>query len=126
MFVFVGSLAEIEAAAERLDKQMNTDLESDCEAVKNNPKIQSQRPQPRSTPATTTTNSNISGTGSSTMKTNNIQKKNDNRKHVSLENILHNFYNCCMFDLDNTPSSIRSLAQSQLDCKFKKCVRMTY
>ena len=76
---FIGSKAEIEAAAERLDKEMNTDLESDCEAVISISKTNKQ--QPRQNSATSTTNLSKINTetgGPSTTKTNNTQKKNDN------------------------------------------------
>ena len=38
-----GYLPEVEAFAERLDKEMNTDLESDCEIMINHSKIDKQQ-----------------------------------------------------------------------------------
>jgi len=78
-FFFIGSLAEIEVAAERLDKQMNTDLESDCEAVISMSKYKTKRLCQPST--SSSSKSSIEIDGSSTTKTNNMQKKNDNSDH---------------------------------------------
>lgn len=87
-------MTEVEAAAERLDKEMNTDLESDCEAVISVSKINKQQPRQISTTTTTMSKSNNdkgetstttvsrsnNGKGgiSSTAKPNNLQRKNDN------------------------------------------------
>ena len=86
-------MTEVEAAAERLDKEMNTDLESDCEAVISVSKINKQQPRQISTTttmsksnndkretSTTTVSRSNNGKGgiSSTTKPNNLQRKNDN------------------------------------------------
>ncbi|CAF4902228.1 unnamed protein product [Rotaria magnacalcarata] len=58
-----GSLTEVEAAAERLDKQMNSDLESDCETLKSSSKLNVQRSQQITTSAPSSNSSiQISGT----------------------------------------------------------------
>ncbi|CAF3444963.1 unnamed protein product [Rotaria socialis] len=76
-----GSLTEVEAAAERLDKQMNSDLESDCETLKSSSKLNVQRSQQITTSAPSS-NSSI---------------------QIS----------------DCTPSTVRSLANTRLDCTSK-------
>ncbi|CAF4494462.1 unnamed protein product [Rotaria socialis] len=55
--LFEGSLTEVEAAAERLDKQMNSDLESDCETLKSNSKFNVQRTQQIMTSASSSNSS---------------------------------------------------------------------
>lgn len=76
--VSTGTKNEIEAAAERLDKEMNTDLESDCETMLRNSKA--KPPRQNSTTTTTTKNScnsNIENSGSSATKSVSNQKRND-------------------------------------------------
>ena len=51
-------MTEVEAAAERLDKEMNTDLESDCEAVISVSKINKQQPRQISTTTTMSKSNN--------------------------------------------------------------------
>ncbi|CAF3013570.1 unnamed protein product [Rotaria sp. Silwood2] len=74
----IGSLTEVEAAAERLDKEMNTDLESDCENIMNNHKLNKQQGLGQSSILKTPNNSSIEIDCSATMKNNKIQKKIDN------------------------------------------------
>ena len=90
-FFLVGSESEIAVAAERLDKEMNTDLESDCEAVKNISKATKQ--QSRQT-STTFSKSSIEKGGISTTKSNNVQKKNDNgnRSKVNFSFVFKKFF----------------------------------
>ena len=76
VFLFIGSLAEIEDAAERLDKQMNTDIESDCDAVISNTKVNKQRSFQLSA-TTPTTNSSIQIGRSPATKANDYRKKKD-------------------------------------------------
>jgi hypothetical protein len=86
-------MAEVEAAAERLDKEMNTDLESDCEAVISISKTNTQRPRQIST-TTSLSKSNIETGGSSTTKPDNTQKKNDNSNlaKINFSFIFRNFF----------------------------------
>ncbi|CAF4441990.1 unnamed protein product [Rotaria sp. Silwood2] len=90
----IGSLTEVEAAAERLDKEMNTDLESDCENIMNNHKLNKQQGLGQSSILKTPNNSSIEIDCSATMKNNKIQKKIDN---------------------DSIDSTIRSLATTSFD-----------
>ena len=77
-FFLTGSKSEIEVAAERLDKEMNTDLESDCEAVMKISKATKQQSRQTSTASSTFSISNIEKGGMSRTKSNIFQKKNDN------------------------------------------------
>ena len=77
-FFLIGSKSEIEVAAERLDKEMNTDLESDCEAVMKISKATKQQSRQTSTASSTFSISNIEKGGMSRTKSNIFQKKNDN------------------------------------------------
>ena len=77
-FFLTGSKSEIEVAAERLDKEMNTDLESDCEAVIKISKATTQQSRQTSTASSAFSKSSIEKGGMSTTKTNNVQKKNEN------------------------------------------------
>ncbi|CAM4979093.1 unnamed protein product [Rotaria socialis] len=74
-----GSLTEIEAAADRLDKEMNTDLESDCEIVMNFDKSNaSQELSQYSMVATPSSKSSIEIVGSSAIRKNKNQKEKEN------------------------------------------------
>ncbi|CAM4922181.1 unnamed protein product [Rotaria socialis] len=76
---FNGSLTEIEAAADRLDKEMNTDLESDCEIVMNFDKSNaSQELSQYSMVATPSSKSSIEIVGSSAIRKNKNQKEKEN------------------------------------------------
>jgi hypothetical protein len=79
--IFIGSREEIEVVAERLDKEMNTDLESDCEAVVDVSKTNRQQPRQNSTTTTVSKTSfskaNTEIGGSTVTKNNNTQQKND-------------------------------------------------
>ncbi|CAF3729145.1 unnamed protein product [Rotaria socialis] len=68
------SLPEVEAVAERLDNEMNTDLEPDCEAIVNNHKSHKQQGLGQPSILTTSNNSSIEMDRSTTMKN---QKKVD-------------------------------------------------
>ncbi|CAF4520040.1 unnamed protein product [Rotaria socialis] len=75
----IGSLTEIEAAADRLDKEMNTDLESDCEIVMNFDKSNaSQELSQYSMVATPSSKSSIEIVGSSAIRKNKNQKEKEN------------------------------------------------
>ncbi|CAF1032580.1 unnamed protein product [Adineta steineri] len=71
------SMSEIESAAERLDKEMNTDLESDCEAVVKNSKNNKQQQRQNLSSQTNLSRTTTQIDNSSTTKTNHTQKKND-------------------------------------------------
>ncbi|CAF3656564.1 unnamed protein product [Rotaria sp. Silwood1] len=90
----IGSLAEVEAAAKRLDKEMNTDLESDCESIMNNHKLNKQQGLGQSSILKTPNNSSIEIDRSATMKNNKVQKK---------------------IDSDSIDSTKRSLAMTSFD-----------
>ncbi|CAF1184643.1 unnamed protein product [Rotaria sp. Silwood1] len=92
--LFEGSLAEVEAAAKRLDKEMNTDLESDCESIMNNHKLNKQQGLGQSSILKTPNNSSIEIDRSATMKNNKVQKK---------------------IDSDSIDSTKRSLAMTSFD-----------
>ncbi|CAF4161042.1 unnamed protein product [Rotaria socialis] len=72
--LFEESLPEVEAVAERLDNEMNTDLEPDCEAIVNNHKSHKQQGLGQPSILTTSNNSSIEMDRSTTMKN---QKKVD-------------------------------------------------
>jgi hypothetical protein len=73
-FYVIGSLMEIEAAAERLDKEMNTDIESDYEAVMNNNKSKKQQKSNQVSMLAAPVSSNIEIVEPTT-KSSKIQKK---------------------------------------------------
>ena len=97
---------------------MNTDLESDCEAVMSRSKYDKQ--QPRQNSATSTMNLSKTSTekgGSSSTKTNNIQKKNDNGilSEINFFSISKNF----PLNLGSALPKIQSLASTNLDGELK-------
>ncbi|CAF3761355.1 unnamed protein product [Rotaria sp. Silwood1] len=76
--LFEGSLTEVESAAERLDKEMNTDLESDCENIMNNHKVNKQQGFSQSSILKTPNNSSFKIDRSATIKNSKVQKKINN------------------------------------------------
>lgn len=82
LYDVLGTKDEIEAAAERVDKEMNTDLESDCETVIGNSKVKPPRQNSTTKTTTSSSNSNTETVGSMSTKATSTQKKSDhgNRK----------------------------------------------
>ena len=115
---FIGSKDEIEAAAERLDKEMNTDLESDCEAIISISTTNQQQSRQNSTTTSTISwsKSNTETSGSSTTKSINTQKKDNG----NLTKIYSSFVSKTFsLNLGTTQSKVQSLASANLDSKLK-------
>ncbi|CAF3383195.1 unnamed protein product [Rotaria socialis] len=111
---FNGSLTEIEAAADRLDKEMNTDLESDCEIVMNFDKSNaSQELSQYSMVATPSSKSSIEIVGSSAIRKNKNQKEKENNPTGSTMRSL------LMTSFDNGSSAYQTLNDIQRITKDK-------
>ncbi|CAF4111744.1 unnamed protein product [Rotaria magnacalcarata] len=109
-----GSLTEIEAAADRLDKEMNTDLESDCEIVMNFDKSNASQELSQCSMLTTpSSKSNIEIVGSSAIRKNKNQKKKENNATGSTIRSL------LMTSFDNVSSAYQTLNDIQRMTKDK-------